>query len=770
MRTQTRPPLTTADRHRLIAEASVAVSMDADAVDAALETTLARLAAVFVPEFAARCTIHLINQDGSAKLVALRDAQDEPKSSVLPEYTLAPEQVESFVALEHVSELEAGEPLQRWLALEARDYSSPEARDARFETGLIAPIRARGQALGLIALGGAHADADALMGVARLAALAVEGEQVRVAQERSVRALARAGETAARLRSVANGLLEATNSEALAQVVIDQGFSGLGASFGAVALLENEQLRVLWANGQPELNDGLPPALRDALIEAAHGEAVWIESRDQWASLFPRSQQSRNIPSALVAIPMRLGRRAVGVLVFGWLQARGFPSEARHFLTELTRQCAGALERTELILSLETERANLEAVLQQMPSAVVIAEAPSGKLILANRQVEEIWRQPFNQTGENPQMNEIWTHWLGFQTSGTSTSTSATLTDGGPLETDRWPLARAIRGGETVIGEEIEILRGDGSWGAISANAAPITNAAGQVIAGVMAFSDVTERRRAEIQLRELNLNLEKRVEERTHELELRHSEMESFVYTASHDLRTPLLAIQSLTYLMDTAVTNNDEAKVRELLVRVNRRIEKMGKLLEDLLTLSKVGIAKEEFETFDLGEIVASVLSDLESQMITARMKVDMPKTWPLVTYTKSQAYQLLLNLIGNALKYAGQPGLPPRVELSWAVAAGEEQIILRVKDNGPGIPLESRERVFGLFHKLDANSNGTGVGLSIVKRITERHGGRVWIEGPPPVLGTSATGTRGSSLRLPNIWGLGGATFAVTIPTSS
>ncbi len=760
MRTQTRPPFSTADRHRLIAEAGLAVAIDEESVDSALETTLARLAAVFVPEFAERCAIHVINQDGSANLVGLRDAQDP--TLVLREYTLTHDQVEASIALDQIRELEADGQLEPWLAL--------EARETRFETGLIAPIRARGQTLGLIALGGSIADADALVSVARLAALAVDGEQVRVAQERSVRALARAGETAARLRNVANGLLEANNSEALAQVVIDQGFSGLGASFGVVALLENEQLRVLWANGQPELNDGLPPALRDALIEAAHGEAVWIESREQWANLFPRSQQSRNIPPALVAIPMRLGRRAVGVLTFGWLQDRRFPSEARHFLTELTRQCAGALERTELILSLETERANLEAVLQQMPSAVVIAEAPSGKLILANRQVEEIWRQPFNQTGEGPQMDEIWTNWLGFQTSSTSTSTGATLTDGGPLETHRWPLARAIQGGETVIGEEIEILRGDGSWGAISANAAPITNAAGQVIAGVMAFSDVTERRRAEIQLRELNLNLEKRVEERTHELELRHSEMESFVYTASHDLRTPLLAIQSLTYLMDTAVTNNDETKVRELLVRVNRRIEKMGKLLEDLLTLSKVGIAKEEFETFDLGEIVASVLSDLESQMIAARMKVDMPKTWPMVTYTKSQAYQLLLNLIGNALKYAGQPGLPPRVELSWALAAGEEHIILRVKDNGPGIPLESRERVFGLFHKLDANSNGTGVGLSIVKRITERHGGRVWIEGPPPVPGTSATGTRGASLRLPNIWGLGGATFAVTIPTSS
>jgi signal transduction histidine kinase len=764
MQTRTRPPFSTADRHRLIAEVSLALSLDAESLEeASLETTFERFAGALVPGFAARCAIHLINQDGSARLVALRDAQDSSLTAL--EIRHGHDRIETSIGLVQAEELEPGEPLERWLILKGQETSFDSSLP-----GLIVPMRARGQTLGLIALGGPCADADALSVVARLAALAVDGAQLRDAQERSLRALARAGESAARLRSVANALLESTNSESLAQVIIDQGFSGLGASFGMVALLEDEQMRVLWSSGQPEPTDGLPPALRDALLEAAHGEAVWLESREQWSNLFPRSQHSRAVPSALVAIPMRLGRRAVGVLAFGWLQARRFPSEARHFLTELTRQCAGALERTELIMSLETERANLEAVLQQMPSAVVIAEAPSGKLLLANRQVEEIWRQPFHGAGESSQTSEIWTHWLGFQTGAVNTvGPGATLTDGGPLETHRWPLARAIQGGETVIGEEIEILRGDGSWGAISANAAPITNAAGQVIAGVMAFSDVTERRRAEIQLRELNLTLEKRVEERTHELELRHSEMESFVYTASHDLRSPLLAIQSLTYLMDTAITNNDEVKLRELLVRVNRRIEKMGKLLEDLLTLSKVGIAQEEHETFDLGEIVVSVLSDLESQMIAARMKVDMPKSWPLVTYTRSQAYQLLLNLIGNALKYAGRPGLPPRVELSWAVAAGEEHIILRVKDNGPGIPLESREHVFGLFHKLDANSNGTGVGLSIVKRITERHGGRVWIEGPPPVPGTSNPSTPGSSLRLPNIWGLGGATFAVTLPTA-
>ncbi len=758
MPTETRPPLGSTDRYRLIAEASLAVALDAASPEPVSPgIVLERLAGVLVPEFADRCAIHLIDDDGAARLVVLRDAQDASLMPLEAALSLNPDQSATIVG--HPEELIAGAGLERWLMLE-----TPSAK-----SGQIVPMRIAGQTLGLIALGGSRADLETLQPIAQFAALAVEGSQLQLAQERSRRALARAGESAARLRSVANALLESTSSETLAQVVIDQGFSGLGASFGTVTLLEKEQMRVLWANGQPELTDGLPLALRDVLLEAAHGEAIWLESREQWVSLFPRSQQARNLPAALVAIPMRLGRRAVGVLTFGWLQSRRFPAEARHFLTELARQCAGALERTELILSLETERANLEAVLQQMPSAVVIADAPSGRLILANRQVEEIWRQPFNQSISS-QTEEIWTHWLGFQTGAVNGSlTGTTLTDGGPLETHRWPLARAIRDGETVIGEEIEILRGDGSWGAISANAAPITNAVGQVIAGVMAFSDVTERRRAELQLRELNLTLEKRVEERTHELELRHSEMESFVYTASHDLRSPLLAIQSLTYLMDTAITNDDDAKVRELLVRINRRIEKMGRLLEDLLTLSKVGIAQEEFETFDLGETVLSVLSDLEPQMTAARMKVDMPKTWPSVTYTKSQAYQLLLNLIGNALKYAGRPGLPPRVELSWALAAGEEHIILRVKDNGPGIPLESRERVFGLFHKLDANSNGTGVGLSIVKRITERHGGRVWIEGPPPVPLTSTPGAPGSSLRLPNIWGLGGATFAVTLPTS-
>ncbi len=745
MRTETHPH---ADRHRLMSEASLALSMNTNSI----EDTLDHLA-VAVAGFADRCSIHLMDEDGTAHLVALRDAFDPALKA--PEKQLENTLTDRFMALTQAEILDQPEMLASLLALEIPIVSGTSG-----QTGLIVPMRVRTRTLGWITVLKPRADQDTFEALARLAAISVDAAQLHATQERSSRALARAGESAARLRNLAYALLEATSSQALAQVVIDQGFSGLGASFGVVSLLERgqdgEELRTLWANGQPDSSQAIPVSLREPLIDAAHGEAVWLESHKDWVQFYPRSAQARHIPSAFVALPLRLGRRAVGVLAFGFLNARRFPSEARHFLLELARQCAGALERTELIQNLETERANLEAVLRQMPSAVVIAEAPSGKLLLANRQVEEIWRQPFQMdSGQHRGTPEIWQHWLGFKPGGE------------PLEVERWPLARAIGSGETVMNEEIEILRGDGSWGAISANAAPILGPHGQVIAGVMAFSDVTERVRAERELRELNMTLEKRVEERTHELELRNAEMESFVYTASHDLRSPLLAVQSLTYLLETALKNDDQPKAFELVGRINRRVERISRLLEDLLTLSKVGLAQDEREQFDFGEIVYSVLGDLEPQMQAVRMKVDMPKTWPRVTYTRSQAYQLVLNLISNAMKYGGRPGIPPRAELSWAVAAGEQHVIVRVKDNGPGIPVESRERVFGLFHKLDANSNGTGVGLAIVKRIAERHGGRVWIEGPPP--STIGPVRSSGALRLPNFWGSSGATFAVTVPVA-
>jgi len=154
---------------------------------------------------------------------------------------------------------------------------------------------------------------------------------------------------------------------------------------------------------------------------------------------------------------------------------------------DVTARTRAEAERTQLLQQLQIERTRLEAVLQQMPVGVVIAEAPSGKLVMGNGQVERILRHPFLPSSEI----NAYTEYQGFHP------------DGRPYAPNDWPLARAITTGETVQAEAVDMLRGDGTHGVIELNAAPIRDAQGTIVAGVVSLQDITERRQAESALRD---------------------------------------------------------------------------------------------------------------------------------------------------------------------------------------------------------------------------------------------------------------------------
>ncbi len=244
----------------------------------------------------------------------------------------------------------------------------------------------------------------------------------------------------------------------------------------------------------------------------------------------------------------------------------------------------------------------------------------------------------------------------------------------------------------------------------------------------------------------ELKADLERRVEERTRELGARNAELEAFVYTASHDLRGPLLSISGMASMSADAVSRGDTTEAGFALERVADNVKRMNRLLNDLLTVSRVGRTSDPPETLDLGEIVAGITAELESRRRVRGARLDFPQTWPVVRMVRSELEQVISNLLENALRFAGRPGEPPTVWMDWA-ADGANMVRLRVADNGPGIAPEHRDQVFQLFWKQ--GDAGTGVGLSIVKRIAQSVGGRVWLDDSPDVR-------------------LGGACFAVTLPT--
>ena len=167
--------------------------------------------------------------------------------------------------------------------------------------------------------------------------------------------------------------------------------------------------------------------------------------------------------------------------------AKGKVSGTIAVIADISDRKKAELEREELIKLLESEQALLEAVLQQMPAAAIIAEAPSGKLLLGNKLVEKIWRQPFLESNSI----EEYQNYQGFHL------------DGSPYLAEEWPLARSIRNGEVITEEEINFRRGDGSFGTMRVSSTPIYNYEGEIVAGVMTFYDITDRKRAKQALQE---------------------------------------------------------------------------------------------------------------------------------------------------------------------------------------------------------------------------------------------------------------------------
>ncbi|HWG85294.1 MAG TPA: PAS domain S-box protein, partial [Deinococcales bacterium] len=325
--------------------------------------------------------------------------------------------------------------------------------------------------------------------------------------------------------------------------------------------------------------------------------------------------------------------------------------------------------------------------------------------------------------------------------------------DGTALKAEDWAMHRALTSGEVVPAEVINIESFDGRWKTILNSAAPIHDEDGRVRGGVATAQDITRLRQVEDELRRLALDLEDRVRERTRELserseelEHRNAEQETFLYTASHDLKAPLVSIRGMTELLTESLSRGDGEEARFALSRIERNAGRMTALLNDLLSYARVGRVHEQSVALDLGAVAEAVLADLTLLPARAGVTLDLPARWPTVCYPATEVTQLLTNLLSNAFKYSRSSGREARVRLSWSSEGGV--VTLRVEDSGPGVPGRYRERVFRLFERLDAAGEGTGVGLAIVKRIVERHGGKVWIEDSE----------------------LGGACFSVTLPAAS
>jgi PAS domain S-box-containing protein len=220
-------------------------------------------------------------------------------------------------------------------------------------------------------------------------------------------------------------------------------------------------------------------------------------------------------------------------------------------------------------------------------------------------------------------------------------------------------------------------------------------------------------------------------------ELEAKNAELERFTYTVSHDLKSPLITIRGFLGFLREDSQRGNMARLDSDIQRISDATEKMQTLLNDLLQLSRVGRLINKPQPVPFQQIVSEAVELVHGRISQGRIALSVADDLPTVYVDQPRLVEVMQNLLDNAAKFMGsQPS--PRIEIGQNGFYGEMPI-LYVKDNGMGIAPEYRENIFGLFNKLDARSEGTGVGLALVKRIIEFHRGVIWAESE---LGKGAT----------------------------
>ncbi|HLO60851.1 MAG TPA: PAS domain S-box protein [Bacteroidales bacterium] len=234
-------------------------------------------------------------------------------------------------------------------------------------------------------------------------------------------------------------------------------------------------------------------------------------------------------------------------------------------------------------------------------------------------------------------------------------------------------------------------------------------------------FEDITDHKKTESEIKQKN------------------EELTRFIYTVSHDLKSPLVTIKSFTEYLKEDIESNDKPAQDKDIGFIQNAADKMGVLLDELLNLSRIGRKEDPKSEFLMQDIIQTAL-DLVAGSITKRnVKVDITGPGVMISGHQQRLIQLYQNLIDNAVKFMGDQK-EPLIELGAKIEENRNELILFIKDNGSGIDPRYRHKVFGLFEKLDTGTEGSGIGLAMVKRIVEVHGGTIWFESEGKGKGTA------------------------------
>jgi len=408
-------------------------------------------------------------------------------------------------------------------------------------------------------------------------------------------------------------------------------------------------------------------------------------------------------------VPLLAGETCIGTLNTASPEIDGIARDTRELLTLLAPRLAGALQNSRLYEALHESEVRFRQLFN---------EAPAGY-------------HELDESGSVTRVNHTELDMLGY---------TADEMLGRPIwsfiveEDDAREVIQGKLAGDLPPGQAFERIfrRKDGSTIPVLIENRLLHNEDGRIIGIRSTMQDITKRKQAEHQIRHLNLELEQRVRERTAELTASNEELEAFCHSVSHDLRAPLRAIDGFSQAICEDYAELLDPQGQATLQRIRRASQRMARLIDDLLNLSRMARSQMSHERVDLSEIARSVAA--EYQAAEPDREVSLAITDGLTACGDAQLVRIAMaNLIGNAWKFTGKRR-DAQIQFDCVSRGGAEVYVVR--DNGVGFDMAYANRLFLAFQRLHgtADFEGTGIGLATVQRIIQRHGGRIWAEAEP------------------------------------
>ncbi|MBD0257782.1 MAG: PAS domain-containing sensor histidine kinase, partial [Cytophagales bacterium] len=293
--------------------------------------------------------------------------------------------------------------------------------------------------------------------------------------------------------------------------------------------------------------------------------------------------------------------------------------------------------------------------------------------------------------------------------------------DGSFYPMEECPLGRTLTGDAPMVGHEDAFIRKDGTFFPVSVAASPVFEN-GVLVATVIEVRDITGEKEAQVRLVQVNDELSGK----NAELQRINADLDNFIYAASHDLRAPIANLESILTMLRKRLAGRLDTTEAPLMEFAATAIGRLKQTIKDLTEISKVQRETgEPVEEVGFAEMLGDVQLDIAELLAESGAVIRTDFAVPSVHYARKNIRSILYNLLSNAIKYRS-PGRRSEVTLSTRREAG--QVLLRVEDNGLGIPAGQLPKVFSMFKRFHAHVEGTGIGLYIVKRVVENGGGRI------------------------------------------